>query len=339
MARQHTLKINGQTVVADEGETLVEAALGGSLLIPTDCTAGQCGCCRVTIRAGAVDAQGTAEGDTVLACQARVSGPVTFEFEPLPAPVKRAGAVSEINELSPEMVEVVVKLRSPLEYRPGQYVRAKFSGFPGREYSPTLRMNGESSPDELLFHIRRIPGGLVSSEIGGAIDIGLPVSVQGPFGTAYLRQETGPLVLVAGGSGWAPIWSLAIAARGEQRERELHIVAGSRDYENLYMRRALEWLIADGAANVIATTENGAVESVKSGLPTQHLPAFGPDTTVYVAGPPGLVDAVKSRARDARARCHADPFVPNGRKPTLFDNLTRRWNGLVSPAARKREKV
>ena len=107
MARHHTLKINGQIVSAEDGETLVEAALGASLLIPTDCSAGQCGCCRVTVRSGSVDAQGTQEDNTVLACQARVNGPVEIEFEPLPVPIKAAGTVSEINELSPEMIEVV----------------------------------------------------------------------------------------------------------------------------------------------------------------------------------------------------------------------------------------
>lgn len=331
----HTVVFNGKPVTAELGDTLFEAALSGAMLIPTDCSAGQCGCCRVRVVSGAVDAMGTAEDDTVLACQAKVSGQATIEFEPLPQPVKRSGAISGINNLSPEMIEVVVKLTAPLEFRPGQYVRAKFSGFPARDYSPTLRLDGTSGADELVFNIRRIPGGIVSDELGKTIAKGLAVSVQGPFGTAYLRDEDGPLVLVAGGSGWAPIWSLARAARLKQRSREIYVVAGSREAVNLYMRPSLDWLAADGATKVIATSEIGADGTIKSGFPTEHLPELGPNHTVYVAGPPGLVDAVKSRARTARARVFADPFVANGKPPSLMDRLTRTWNGLRDPGRRR----
>src|SRR5262249_14119356 len=40
-----------------------------------------------------------------------------------------------------------------------------------------------------------------------------------------------------------------------------------------------------------------------------------------VAGPPGLVDAVKARARDAQAPCYADPFLPGTQKLSLADRL------------------
>ena len=66
--------INGHTVSAKLGETLVDAALGGWMIIPHDCRSGQCETCRVTVLAGKVDANGTAVGRTVLACQATVSG-------------------------------------------------------------------------------------------------------------------------------------------------------------------------------------------------------------------------------------------------------------------------
>ena len=127
------LAFNGKAVEANIGETLIDAALGGSMLIPHDCRSGQCQSCRVTVVSGSVDDRGTAYGRTVLACQATVSGNVGIEFEELPMPVKRTGAITEINLLSPEIVEVVMTTTVPLEYRPGQYIRLKLSGFPARE--------------------------------------------------------------------------------------------------------------------------------------------------------------------------------------------------------------
>ena len=45
---------------------------------------GQCDTCRVTVVSGSVDAAGTRDGNTVLACQAKVTGPVEFAFEAVP---------------------------------------------------------------------------------------------------------------------------------------------------------------------------------------------------------------------------------------------------------------
>ena len=67
------LVINGKTVKANRGETLVDAGLSGWVAIPHDCNSGQCETCRVTVVSGRVDDRGTAEKGTVLACQAKVS--------------------------------------------------------------------------------------------------------------------------------------------------------------------------------------------------------------------------------------------------------------------------
>ncbi len=252
MKRHCRLVLNGKPIEARAGESLIDAALGGSILIPHDCRSGQCQSCRVTVVSGAVDDGGSGHGRTVLACQAAVAGDAEIEFEELPLPMKRAGAVTEINELSPEIAEVVLTTSAPLEFRPGQYVRVKFSGYPAREFSPTFRLDGSFKQVELVFHIRRLPDGTVSGQLGKAIRPGHAAHVQGPFGQAYLRQGQGPLVLVAGGAGWAPIWALARSARSTQRNREMVVVAGSRDADNLYMLPSLQWLIDDGGRIYLA---------------------------------------------------------------------------------------
>ncbi|SED88642.1 3-phenylpropionate/trans-cinnamate dioxygenase ferredoxin reductase subunit [Rhizobiales bacterium GAS188] len=331
MSRRRHLVFNGKPVEATAGESLIDAALGGSILIPHDCRSGQCESCRVTILSGLVDDHGTAEGRTVLACQATVSGDAEVLFEELPLPVKRAGVIVEINNLSPEIVEVVMATSQPLEFRPGQYVRLKLAGFPAREFSPTFRMDGSSKSTELVFHVRRLTDGLVSSELGAGIRPGHAAHVQGPFGQAYLRGGEGPLVLVAGGTGWAPIWALARAARLSQPGRELMIIAGSRDADNLYMRPSLDWLSDDGVREIIATTEIGAVHPIKPGRPTQYLPLLGIEDTVHVAGPSALVDAVKNKARSANAPCYGDAFLPSSQGLSLMDRITRRWRVRQEP--------
>jgi NAD(P)H-flavin reductase/ferredoxin len=315
------LVINGHSVRAKVGETLVDAALGGWMVIPHDCCAGQCDTCRVTVVRGAVDDQGTADGRTVLACQATVEGDTEIEFEDVPLLMKRSGVVTEISPLGGDNVEVVIRLSTPIDYRPGQYLNVKFSGFPGRDLSPTVRLDGSLGAGELVFHIRRYPGGLMSTQIGATIRTGHKVQVRGPFGHAFLRDGEGPIVLVGGGTGWAPMWSLARNARLTQRHRDLVVIAGARDPAGLYMRRALDWLIDDGVHHVMATAEIGATDPILAGRPTHYLPSLGVDDTVFVAGPPGLVDAVKGKARAAAARCYADPFLPGTGKLSFADRV------------------
>jgi 3-phenylpropionate/trans-cinnamate dioxygenase ferredoxin reductase subunit len=72
---------------------------------------------------------------------------------------------------------------------------------------------------------------------------------------------------------------------------------------------------------VIATAEIGATGEVRPGRPTHYLPSLGPEDTVYVAGPPPLVDAVKLKSRAAAARCYADPFLPNAQPLSLIDRV------------------
>src|SRR6202048_4444816 len=95
------LVINGQPISARIGETLVDAGFGGWIVAPHHCRTGQCETCRVTVESGSVDDQGTADGRTVLACQATVGGDAGITLEEVPQTPKVAGIVAEISKLSP----------------------------------------------------------------------------------------------------------------------------------------------------------------------------------------------------------------------------------------------
>ncbi|ACL55182.1 2Fe-2S iron-sulfur cluster-binding protein [Methylobacterium nodulans] len=322
MSSTCSLVINGKAIRAARGDTLVEAALAGKIVIPHDCGTGQCDTCRVRIYAGEVDACGTRQGSTVLACQARVSGDAVIEFDAVPAVVKRKGTVTGLVALSPEIVEVTVALGKGLGHRPGQYVACSFAGFPARDYSPTLRSDGSGELNELIFHIRRIPDGIVSSELGRRIRVGHEVRVRGPFGSAFHRLGSGRLVLIGAGTGWAPIWSIARAARFREPDREMVVIAGARDPHNLHMGEALDWLSRSGVGQVVATASGGEPKPGQlAGRPTAHLPHLRESDVVHVAGSPALVAAIRLLAASVNATCYADPFVASARKRSLRHKL------------------
>jgi 3-phenylpropionate/trans-cinnamate dioxygenase ferredoxin reductase subunit len=66
-------------------------------------------------------------------------------------------------------------------------------------------------------------------------------------------------------------------------------------------------------------------------VPTDYLPELRGDDTVYVAGPPGLVDAVKAKARAAQAPCYADPFLPGTQRLSLGDRLMQMFHRSGEP--------
>jgi naphthalene 1,2-dioxygenase ferredoxin reductase component len=329
-----TLLINGRRIKASPGDTLLDAGLANRIVIPHDCCTGQCSTCRVRIYDGDVDDEGTREGDTVLACQATVSGNAVIEFDEVPVPAKRSGTITSMEKISPDILEVAVTLSKPLTHLPGQYVKVSFAGFPSRDYSPTFRVDGTCELNELIFHIRTCPDGVVSSQLGSRIGLGHHVQVRGPFGNAFYRKAEGRIVLVATGTGWAPIWSVARAARYHQPDREMIVVVGARDGRNLYMQPSLDWLRETGVGQITMTCSGSRTTGpIKAGRPTVHLPRLQETDTVYAAGAPEMVSAVEFLAGIGGAACYADPFLPATGRPRLR-SLVAEWVRQRASAAR-----
>ena len=129
----------------------------------------------------------------------------------------------------------------------------------------------------------------------------------------------GRLVLVASGTGFAPMWSVAAAAIMERPQREIIFVVSARRLRSLYMHAALCRLALFPNVTIILTvSEPQRVSSaIRIGRPTDHLPKLSPNDLVYAAGAPAMTDSVARIAKNRRRQNveDADPFVPNAREP------------------------
>src|SRR3954452_4246243 len=151
---------------------------------------------------------------------------------------------------------------------------------------------------------------------------------------AFYREAASRLVLVASGTGWAPIWSVARAARLAQPEREIVVVAGARDPRNLYMGPAVDWLSSNGVRDIVLTASgNEGGDGIRFGRPTEFLPELTLADTVYAAGAPAMVDAVKLLAHRAGAECHADPFTMNTQGASMLDRLRQMMRAPAGASA------
>jgi 3-phenylpropionate/trans-cinnamate dioxygenase ferredoxin reductase subunit len=330
MAAHCNLVVNGRRIRARSGQTLVDAATSGGVVIPHDCCTGECETCAVRVLGGRLDDAGTGDGFTVLACQAKLTGDVSIEYDEVP-PLRRCRAqVRSMRLLSPQIAEVVLALAAPLAWLPGQYVKVAFAGFPARDYSPAPTEDGRIDPHQLVLHVRIMPGGLVSDELGRAIGLGHRATVHGPFGQAFHRPGSQRLVLVSSGTGWAPIFAIARQACLTEPGRPVSLIASARDARDLYMRRSLVWLGAHGLRDIVLTASSGGDGAAWSGRAVDYIDSLRPTDVVHVAGAPGLVNAVRARAAAAGALCHADPFLPSSGGLTIGQRM-HRWMRQMRP--------
>jgi NAD(P)H-flavin reductase/ferredoxin len=314
MRKSCRVHINEQGFTAQRGEVLLDAALSNGVDVPHDCRAGQCGTCKVKVVTGMTIGGECEEIGMVKACQARIITDLEVAAEPVPEVLTTRGTVIATRPLAPDVVEVGIRPHDEIIYLPGQYYRFQFRGYPSRYFSPTVPMGRPSDGHTLRLHVRRIPDGVVSPAIGHQIRPGHPVTLNGPFGSAYFRPGlSNRLILIGSGTGFAPIWSIADAAIEENPWREMVLMAAAKTMPSLYMAPAFRRLRDYPAVQLIPTVSEkpaNVARGVRKGRPTDHMPELTPDDIVYACGAPQMVDAVKDLALAAGSTFYADPFTP-----------------------------
>lgn len=312
MGKSVKITVNGKSFRAEKGEVLLDAALRKGVELPHDCRAGHCGTCRLRLLSGNVKGGKGTEPGVIHACQARVAGDAVVEPARKSSVRKIDGVLALVRPVTADVMEVGIAMERALPYLPGQYAKLRFEGYPGRPYSITHPLYNNPPDNSLWFHIRRFPGGRVSSALGARIVQGHPVELSGPHGAAHFRPgHTGRMLLVATSTGFAPIWSIAAAALRENPQRPILIIAGGRSLEALYMTAALERLASFPNVHVVPVCSSlqAPMGAVYNGRPTDYLPALHPSDVIYACGAPGLVDAIKAIAAQHGVTCHADPFL------------------------------
>ena len=233
------------------------------------------------------------------------------------APRRLDARVVELEKVTHDVVRLRLECDGDaLSFKAGQYARLTFDGQPSRPYSMATR------PDEagLEFHIRHVPNGRASGYAAERLRVGHELSVEGPFGSACLRENhTGTILAAAGGTGYAPIRSIVRTALERDPERHVVLYFGVRDECDVYGERELRQ-IAARHPNVevnFVLSEPASATHRRTGFVHQVIESDRHDLSgacVYAAGPPPMVKGVTAtalrRGVDADA-VYADPFTPS----------------------------
>lgn len=301
---------SGEQFEVDPDESVLDAALRAGLNLPHSCKAGRCGSCRARILAGTVHyprdrPPGLAEDEQrdgyALLCQARADGPLAVEtrsiesvtdvqIKSLPCRVQR------LRLLAPDVMGMWLRLPAiePFHWHAGQYVDVMLAG--GRRRSFSLA-NPPHDGSLLELHVRRTGSGEFTEQVFGSMTEGTLLRIEGPLGQLAYRPGSGRVLLVGGGTGYAPLKAILRHVLETGLEREVTLYWGGRNPGDLYEHG---WLVELGARDARFTyrpvVSDAPAAGCRHGMVHEavlaELPALG-DLDIYAAGPPAMVDAVR----------------------------------------------
>jgi p-cymene methyl-monooxygenase electron transfer component len=309
----------GARIEVPPGKTILEAALAEGLDFPHDCTVGTCGTCKSRLLQGRVEslsefgytlsAQELA-ANFILPCQSMPRDPLVrielISHEPQAISSGRfAARIVELTPLTHDIVRLELELDRPIRYLAGQYANLM---------APSLAMNGGSrrarsysfaeppqpaGSSRVAFFVRKVAHGAFTEALFAGDLLGVPLQLDGPHGGFHLREGTGPIVCVAGGSGLAPILSMLLDAARRPMSRPCILLFGARTARDLYMLDQIEelrsrWMGSFTFVPVLSHEPMRSDWTGARGLVTDLI-ADMPDFSCavaqgYLCGPPGMID-------------------------------------------------
>lgn len=294
---------------ARSDEPVLTAALRQHLNLPHSCKGGSCGTCRVRVLSGpfayphgrpaGIDAAEEAAGYALI-CQARALGDLVIEtreirhvtdveIRELPARVER------MQRLAPEVMGLWLRLPAiePFAWQAGQYIDVMLPGERRRSFSLA---NPPHDAALLELHVRHAPGGAFSGQVFGAMQPGALLRIEGPLGQFVIRPGDRPLLLVGGGTGYAPLKAILRSVLEAGAPREVMLCWGARTaadlYDDAWLRELAERNDKFRYLPVVTEFVHAAV--------LRGAAALG-RFDVYAAGPPAMIEAVRATLPPAGA--------------------------------------
>ena len=300
--------------VAAADESVLEAALRHGLNLPHSCRGGSCLSCQAMLVSGEVHyPKGTPPALTeedvleskVLLCQAHALGDLVVEAKAIEMAanirVRRLPCrVTRLGKLCHDVMAMHLKLPSiePFDYLPGQYLDILIAGGERRSFS----IASPPHDSELIeLHVRRVPGGTFTAEVFDTLQERTLLRVEGPLGQFYLREDSDrPLLVVAGGTGFAPIKAMLRHLFHSGSDRTVHFYWGVRSLRDLYEAEHVNGWLRDYPQMIFTAVLSdpqpddnweGCIGLVHEAVNADHPDLSGFD--IYVCGPPPMIESAR----------------------------------------------
>lgn len=297
------------------GEAVLDAALRQGILLPHGCRGGFCGSCLGEINSGQVHypeglpealSEEDADAGKALFCKAVAKSDIDITVPEYRKETQRVRSFPARIELLDKLNHdvMLMKLKLPpnerFEFLPGQYIDILLEDGRRRSFS----MANAPREDNLLdFHIRLVPGGHFTTRLFQQSKLKDILRIEGPLGSFYFRQESPrPAIMVAGGTGFAPIKAIIESLIEQRSTRPIHLFWGVRSKRDLYLQDLPEtWsrecpnlhyipVLSEPEPTDHWDGETGYVHEAVA----KHFPSMA-GYDVYLCGPPVMIEAARDQ--------------------------------------------
>ncbi len=298
----------------DGGSSLLSSLSSRKIYIPSACGGkATCGLCKLQVISGAGPLLPTEEPYLTeeereqgyrLSCQIKVKTDLVIKIPDELFNIRAfETTVASITQLTHDIkgLKLTLPEGESIKFKAGQYVQlhtkpyAKVKESVFRAYS-IASVPSEQTAVELI--VRRVPDGVCTNFVHEALNEGDTVTISGPFGEFYLRGDCTELVMIAGGSGLAPIRSIILHVLEKELDLNIHFFFGAVTKKDLYYLDEMGEL-ADKHENfhfvpALSAPEPSDEWEGETGLITEVVDRYvenADDKEAYLCGSPGMINA------------------------------------------------
>ncbi len=307
--------INGEkTLLIEGGDTLLSSLIDNEIFIPSACGGkGSCGYCKVHVLEGGGDVLPTELGYLTpdeqknglrLSCQCKVKSDISINIPEDLFNVKQYDYTVRQNNLVNSTVKHLI-LDLPkgktIDFKPGQYIQILTPTYKGSDEEVYRAYSVASPPSQseaIELFIGRVEAGICTTYIHDFLKAGQKLTVVGPFGDFFYREGDREMVMVAIGTGLAPIMSILRHMHENRINRKVTLFFSARNRKELYMMDKIETFERDMPNFRFIYSLTRATEEDQWSGDTKRVPELikkyldsGENKEAYMCGSPVMIDA------------------------------------------------
>jgi ferredoxin-NADP reductase len=214
---------------------------------------------------------------------------------------RRASVLRHIDE-TPRVKSLVLDVPGWAGHRAGQHLDVRITAEDGYQTERSYSISSAPAEPQVTLTIERLGDGEVSPYLTDVLHPGDELEVRGPIGGwfTWRPEEGGPLLLVAGGSGIAPLMAMIRQRAAVRSPAPVCLLYSSRTYNEIIFREELDRSVAadedlmvtytlthsqpPGWQGYIRRIDRAMLEAV-AWAPEEH-------PMIFVCGPTPLVESV-----------------------------------------------
>ncbi|MCX7654297.1 MAG: 2Fe-2S iron-sulfur cluster binding domain-containing protein [Fervidobacterium sp.] len=301
------------------GAPLLQTLGSQGIFVPSACGGrGSCGACKVKVLSDVGPHLPTEvpymskeeiKENIRLSCQIKLKKSIKIYLpEELFNIRKFKGILEGLKDVTYDIKELRIRLVEPneIDFKAGQYVQLVIPPYENIKEFTQRAYSISSSPknrNHIELLIRLVPGGIATTYVHKHMKEGDIVEVIGPFGEFYMRNTDADMIMVAGGSGMAPIksiifdmWERGITNRnvwyffGARSKKDLYYVDIFKELEKKWEKFHFIPALSEPLADDNWTGETGLITSVLERYLDSVIPKDNKKEG-YLCGSPGMINA------------------------------------------------